>query len=232
MKILQREGKTTSAIIADFMREFELKLEDFKIDVIDEGSSGFLNLFGGKPAKIQFAIPDVIDYIKDYVSNLLKLMAIEYEDVEISLNGDIYFVTLKEVENAGHIIGKSAKLLDSLQYIINQMLNKKLKQKIRLKLDVNDYRERSNNILTKKIIKISELVKRNGKSATLEPMSSAHRRVVYKHIEKDKQLRTMTIGEGENKRIVIMPQKNNSSPVKKKRISPKPANEEQNNSIE
>jgi spoIIIJ-associated protein len=232
MKTIQREGKSTSIIIANFMKEFEYKLEDFKFDVIDEGSSGFLHLFGGKPAKIRFTVPDTADYLEDYVSHLLRLMAIEFEKVEVETKGDLFYVSIKEVEDAGFVIGKSAKLLDSLQYLVNQMINKKLRQKIRLKLDVNDYRERSDNQFMKRIGKVTEQVKKNGKSTTLEPLPASQRRMVHQIIEKEKQLRTMTIGEGSSKRIVIIPQNENPAPVKKKRPRKKPIKKELTNEKE
>ena len=43
MKIIEREGKTTSKVIESFMKEFNLTLDDFKFEVIEKGSSSFLN---------------------------------------------------------------------------------------------------------------------------------------------------------------------------------------------
>ena len=43
-------------------------------------------------------------------------------------------------------------------------------------------------------------------SETLEPMNPADRRLVHQYIEKQKELKTVTVGNGQNKRVVIMPQ--------------------------
>jgi len=47
-------GKSTSKIISDFMKKNGLELNDFKFEVVEEGSSGFMGLFGSKPTTIKF----------------------------------------------------------------------------------------------------------------------------------------------------------------------------------
>ncbi|HPM05282.1 MAG TPA: R3H domain-containing nucleic acid-binding protein, partial [Candidatus Cloacimonas sp.] len=44
---------------------------------------------------------------------------------------------------------------------------------------------------------------------TLDPMTAAERRLIHRHVERDKALRTLTIGEGEMKRIVVFSAKQN-----------------------
>ena len=41
MKIIEKQGKSTSKIISEFMAENNLPLDDFKFEVVEEGSTGF-----------------------------------------------------------------------------------------------------------------------------------------------------------------------------------------------
>jgi spoIIIJ-associated protein len=52
------------------------------------------------------------------------------EDIHLEVRGD------KE----GILIGKHGRTLDSLQFLINRMVNKRLKGSVRVILDINDYR--------------------------------------------------------------------------------------------
>ena len=204
MKTIEKQGKSTSRVISDFMKEYNLKLEDFKFEVVDEGKKGFLG-FGGKPTIIRFTMPDVTEKIKEFASELLSKINVEFKAIEIKVKDKIYNVNITSNGDPGFLIGKEAKMLDSMQHLLNQMINKHEKKQLKLKVDVDGYRNRRKDALLGKVKDIAEKVKTRGKSITMEPLHSANRRIVHKFVEKDKSLRTMTIGDGEYKRVVILP---------------------------
>jgi spoIIIJ-associated protein len=205
MRELVKEGKSTSAIINEFMKEFKLKLDDFKFEVIEEGSNGFLKLFGSKPTKIKFFLTDVSEKIKEFAEGILGRMNVEFNSIQVKQEDGRYNVHISGSKDPGFIIGKEGKLLDSLQHLLNQMINKAEKKKFKIRLDVDGYRKRREDALIEKVRSISDKVKQRGKSITMEPLHAANRRIVHQFIEKDKSLQTMTIGEGEIKRVVILP---------------------------
>ncbi len=143
-------------------------------------------------------------------------------NIDITYKDKSYFVDITGVDNAGFIIGKEAKLLDSIQHLLNQMINKQEKKQLRVKVDVDKYRERRKTALLEKVKNAAEKVKKRGKSITLEPLHAANRRIVHQFIERDKKVRTMTIGEGEFKRVVIFPASQN----KPNPDIPKPENQQ------
>ncbi len=222
MKEILREGKSTSKIIESFMAEFNLKLEEFKFDVVEEGSSGFLHLFGGKPTKVKFVVQDVSDQIVKYAKDIIGKLDVFYTEIKITNKEKTYFVDICGVKDPGFVIGKDARLLDSLQHLINQMINKHERKQIKLRIDVDGYRLRRRDALMEKVSSIGEKVKKRGRSITLEPLPAANRRIVHQLIEKDKELRTMTIGEGEYKRVVILPSNGNDDRQRRPRPNRKP----------
>ena len=241
-------GKSTSKIISEFMKEHTLELNDFKFEVVEEGSSGFLGLFGSKPTTIKFIYKeskahltktrvksapksdkkiqkkprkktsvkktasvsdskpeDIIKMTKDFAQGIITKMNITSGDVEVTQKDSTYYVTINNSKDAGFIIGKEAKLLDSFQHLLNQMVNKAEKKKIQIIIDVDGYRERRMKALLEKVDSLSKKVVETGRSYTLEPLASANRKVVHQHIEKNNKLRTRTIGDGSRKRVVILP---------------------------
>ncbi|MCK4653989.1 MAG: KH domain-containing protein [Candidatus Cloacimonetes bacterium] len=205
MREIIKEGKSTSAIISEFMNEFKLKLDDFKFEVIEQSSHKFLNLFSSKLTKIKFIMPDVSEKIKEFTDGILSKMNVEYSSVKVDFEENIYNVSVGGAKDPGFIIGKEAKLLDSLQHLLNQMINKSEKKKLKVHIDVDGYRQRRKDALIEKVRNIAEQVKRNSKSVTMEPLHAANRRIIHQFVEKDEYLNTMTIGEGDFKRVVILP---------------------------
>ena len=218
MKSIIKEGKSTQSIIADFMKEYNLTLQDFKFNVIEKGSSGFFNLFSNKPTKIEFIIPEPIDILKQTIEKFLSYIPVNYDMVFIEEKpNSTYYVNIVGVEDAGFMIGKAAQFIDSMQLLITQIINKKLKKTNHITLDIDGYRKKRKDALIGKVKAIIEAIRKKGKSITLEPMNAANRRIVHKYIEKEKDIKSVTVGEGAFKRIVLMPAKKNNRTRKPRR---------------
>lgn len=185
------------------MKEQNVSLGDFKFEVIDKGSAGFLYLFGAKPAKIKIFLPDTADAIIFFVENILKKTRASVSQIEIEHKNNVYNVTITGAEDPGFLIGKEARLLDSIEYLTNQMINKKEKRQVAVKIDVDNYRKRRETAFFEKLKSIADRVSKRGNSVTLEPLPKEKRKIVYRFIEKDNNLKTMTIGNGELKKVVI-----------------------------
>ena len=52
MKTLEMTGKTVSEALEKALKELKLTEDRVEYEVLEEGSKGFLNLIGTKPAKI------------------------------------------------------------------------------------------------------------------------------------------------------------------------------------
>ncbi|MDO9577266.1 MAG: RNA-binding cell elongation regulator Jag/EloR [Candidatus Cloacimonadales bacterium] len=222
MRTVIKEGKSTSAVISEFMKESNLKLDEFKFEVMEEGSKGLLGLFGAKPTKVKITLPDVTEKIKEFVEGILQRIDAKYTSITVNFKDHVYQVDIRS-EDPGFIIGKDAKMLDSLQHLLNQMINKQEKKQLKLKVDVDGYRQRRQDALLDKVKDISEKVKEHGRSITMEPLHAANRRLVHQYVEKDKNIRTMTIGDGEFKRVVILPANSTEViPAKKTTSRPRP----------
>ena len=71
----------------------------------------------------------------------------------------------------GILIGKHGQTLDSLQYLTNLVANKNSAERIRIMIDIEDYRERRAHTLTRLALRLAERVKRSGEKVVLEPMN-------------------------------------------------------------
>jgi spoIIIJ-associated protein len=110
-------------------------------------------------------------------------------------------------DKEGILIGKHGRTLESLQFLINRMVNKRLKEPVRVILDINDYRKRKAENLKGMAIRIGEKAKTKGHILTIGPFNAHDRRIIHLALKEDPLLRTESFGEGEMKRIKIIPTK-------------------------
>ena len=207
MKTIVREGKSTEEIVKQFMKEFSLKdKESLKYEILEEGSKGFL-FFGKKPTVLKFTIAETSESLKDFVEKFLEKIGVKVKDIKITTTDKAINVVIVEPDNPGFLIGKDARFLDSFQHILNRRNIGNAEKRIPIILDVDDYRERRTQGILRKANFIISKVKKREKSFAMEAMNSQDRKLVHQFIEKDKDLRTLTVGKGEMKKIVIFPAK-------------------------
>jgi spoIIIJ-associated protein len=110
-------------------------------------------------------------------------------------------------DKEGILIGKHGQTLESLEFLINRMVNKRLKEPVRVFLDINDYRKRKAENLKRMAIRIGEKAKTKGRILTIGPFNAHDRRIIHLALKEDPLLQTESFGEGEMKRIKIIPTK-------------------------
>ena len=105
----------------------------------------------------------------------------------------------------GLIIGKKGQNLDAIQYIVNKAAHHSSIDSKKIVIDAEEYRKRREESLVETAIKIAEKVKKTKKPATLGPMNPHDRRVIHLAIQEEKTLTTKSRGEGEFRKVVILP---------------------------
>lgn len=106
-------------------------------------------------------------------------------------------------DDTGRLIGKSGGTVESLQTLIRGFVVRKFQENVRILIDVEGYRSRRFSQVRSKALKAAEQVKKEGKRIALDPMNSSERRSVHMLFEKDKEVQTISEGEGSSRHIVL-----------------------------
>jgi spoIIIJ-associated protein len=217
------EGKTTEEAQAKACEELGLSEDQMETEVISYGSTGIFGLVGVKKAKIRVAVPEssapspappepagesepkvaaaakeVLETILSYIAEGTTVTArANPEEITLEVNGD----------NAALLIGKHGKTLDALQYIVQRIVQKQEDTRIRVTVDVEGYRNRRKDSLSRLAVRLGNKVKQSGKPATIKPMNAYDRRIVHLTLKKDPKLRTQSKGSGSFRKVVIYPYK-------------------------
>ena len=103
----------------------------------------------------------------------------------------------------GLLIGKRGQTLDSIQYLISLVVNKKSDSYVRVRVDTENYRERRKATLENLAKNIAFKVKRSRHSVVLEPMNPYERRIIHSALQGDKYVETHSEGDEPYRKIVV-----------------------------
>jgi spoIIIJ-associated protein len=227
MKQVIIKGNNLNSIISSFRKEHKIKDWELQYEVLSEASKGLFGLFGKKQAEVRFNLLNTEERIKLFLQQLLSHMEIRFEEIKTQTDQKTVYVTINNSSDAGFLIGKNGNMLEQLQYLVNRVFEN-VRDLERIYIDTEDYRLRQEQAFLRNFVPFVDKVKSSGKSATLEPMPPSERRIIHKYVEGEPTLKTLTIGEGDNKRVVIMPagQKEPDQPRQRSNQTPQQRAEE------
>jgi spoIIIJ-associated protein len=103
----------------------------------------------------------------------------------------------------GLLIGRKGETLNAVQFILGLIVNRSAKERIRVVLDVEDYRLRKEESLRNMAVNLSDKVKRTRRSVIMRPMSPHERRVIHTALQNDPEIVTFSQGEEPHRKVVI-----------------------------
>ena len=202
MEEIRKSAKTVDDAIAAALAELGVAREEVDITVIDEGSKGFLGMFGSKDAVVLAKKnfnpeKEAETFLKEVFLSMGLIVKIKTEQKDkhlyIDLTGD----------DMGILIGKRGQTLDALQYLVNLVVNKKSPYYISVMLDTENYRARREETLKHLAKNIAHKVKRNRKPVSLEPMNPYERRIIHSALQSDPYVTTHSEGEEPYRKVVV-----------------------------
>jgi spoIIIJ-associated protein len=110
-------------------------------------------------------------------------------------------------DDLGMLIGRRGETLASLQYVINLMLQRRMHSRVMVGIDVGGYRRRREESLRNLALRLADRVKATGQSITMEPMPPNERRIVHITLQDSPNVLTVSIGEGEGRKVAITPRR-------------------------
>ena len=203
MEFTKFSGKSIEAALEEAAAAFQVSSDDLEYEILDQGNVGFLG-FGSKPAMIQarkkFTLTgSAEDFLKDVFRTMNMEVELEtvYNEEEKTMDIDL------KGDDMGILIGKRGQTLDSLQYLTSLVVNKYTEEYVRVKLDIENYRERRKETLETLARNIAYKVRRTRRPVSLEPMNPYERRIIHSSLQDDKYVVTRSEGEEPYRHIVI-----------------------------
>jgi spoIIIJ-associated protein len=247
MKAVEIDGKTIDEAIEKACSDFGVSRDKLHIEIISEGTSGFLGLLGSKKAKIKASLMSLdmtidtppgpsktitkgkkheesvasasLDQAADKSGEPVALRARTILEGILAGMGIHTPVSVEETEDSillniqgdggGLLIGRRGQNLDAIQYIVNKAANRSANGRKMIIIDTEAYRKRREESLISLAEKLGEKVKKTKKAITVSHMNAHDRRIIHMALQNDESLTTKSRGEGEYRKILIIPSKRN-----------------------
>lgn len=108
-------------------------------------------------------------------------------------------------EDLGILIGRRAETLAALQYLVRLMVNHRVHHWVNLVVDVEGYKARREEQLVRLAERMAERAASTGRAVALEAMPPRERRIVHITLRNHPQVTTQSVGEGEQRKVTIIP---------------------------
>ena len=232
--------RTTLEIIAPSVEEalargleqLGVPREMVDVDVLDEGTRGFLGL-GSRQVRVRLSLKSadekpapvptpqadaaaastggdsLLAYAERVTSEMLGHMKVaakvsaRYAATPDS-DGDVPMLVDIHGDDLSVLIGRRAETLNALQYLLALIISKEATHWIQVIVDVEGYRARRERQLRQLARRMADQVVRTGKRQMLEPMSAAERRIVHLELRDHAEVKTESVGDEPNRKVSIL----------------------------
>ena len=103
------------------------------------------------------------------------------------------------------LIGERGNNLAALEYLLKRLVRKQNGFEVKFTLDINDYRMKRLEDIKQDVKNASRHVRVHRREMALRPMSAFERRIVHLLLAEYPDITTESVGQGDERRVVIKP---------------------------
>jgi spoIIIJ-associated protein len=151
---------------------------------------------------VENASREDIEVTVDVLQHILRHMNI-HAAVQVRLDSPLTVNIHGMNENLGLLIGRRGETLAALQLLVNLIVSHRTKHRLRIVVDAENYRQRREENLRSLALRVAQQVRSYRRSIALEAMPPYERRIVHIALSDSKDISTESIGEGDERRVVI-----------------------------
>lgn len=145
--------------------------------------------------------------IKDVIESFIKALGVSFEEVVIDTTEGKTPTFILKTKEAPLLIGTRGVHFQALSSLIKRIIETRAQQKgvvePKFFIDVNDYRAGITKQLLTKATILAERARSLKADIEMEPMTAYDRLVVHEHLSHVPHIKTESIGDGKQRRIMI-----------------------------
>lgn len=228
-KSIVAQGKTTTEAISNGLKELNVSRDRVNIKVLEEEKRSFFSILSPRVVKVELTLKEdeekkifssrhqfkprefniseeeimkiqqkVVKFLDEFMksfNNLTYSIIIDNEKafINVQIDGD----------DARVLIGHRGEILNALQVILNSLTNQESHERVKVILNVSNYKEKREQSLIELSDKIARTVVKTGKTITLEPMLAYERKIIHTRLQSNNRVSTYSVGEEPYRKVVI-----------------------------
>jgi predicted RNA-binding protein Jag len=148
--------------------------------------------------------------IEKSVEKILKLMDFNAEcsireQLDAQTNKTIFICSITTKTDSRFLIGQHGSNLYALEHILRSILYKN-GYTDRMNIDINGYKADKDRVVKNIAKDAANQAAQEKKPIILRPMNAYERRIVHMTVANDDRVETESVGEGEDRKVIIKPQ--------------------------
>jgi spoIIIJ-associated protein len=147
---------------------------------------------------------DQQEEVKKITEDLLSRMEVA-GDVNVVVDETGAYRVHIETEETGLLIGHHGRTLESFQIMLSLIVAKAIGNRVRVYVNVGDYREKREETLMHMAQQAAERVLASGRPVELTNLSPAERRVIHLTLSGDERVETESVGEEPTRMLIVKP---------------------------
>ncbi|HEY7667467.1 MAG TPA: RNA-binding cell elongation regulator Jag/EloR [Actinomycetota bacterium] len=211
----EKQAPSVEEAVEAALEELGVTEQEAQIEIVQEPKSGLLGI-GGQPAIVRVRrrarapeasmdeLEDQADAAADFLEELLGLMGLDAV-AEPNVQGGHMYVDIEgdDEDDLALLIGRHGQTLEAVQELTRLVVGRRLDERIRVIVDVEDYRKRREQRLESRARDLAQKVLRSGREEELEPMNPYERKLVHDAVAEISGVETVSRGEEPNRFVVI-----------------------------
>ncbi len=208
-------GSTVEEAVEAALADLGVSEQEVRVEVVQEPKAGFLGV-GAQEAIVKVrlasggqdldmdALEEQADTAADFVDELLAKMGIDATAEPILVNDHMYVdIVGDDEDDMALLIGRHGATLDAIQELTRMVVGRRLDERCRIMVDVEDYRKRREDRLVERAQQVARKVLETGSDEVLDPMNPYERKLVHDAVAELGGLETSSQGEEPNRSVVI-----------------------------
>jgi spoIIIJ-associated protein len=233
-------GKNIEKAILKACQQLDIKEENLNYEVVSRGSTGIFGLVGVKKAQIKVKIqekqddshvdpssaeqaggqptsisatdPEMSPAALAGLKALEKITAAITAGTSIKTSNDGKKIAYNiEGGKTGVLIGKRGQTLEAMQYLVEKVVNRNSRKRVRVSIDAGGYLAKKRKNLENLAERTAQKAKKNGKPATIGQLNAHDRRIIHLALKRDDEVVTKSVGNGFLRKLVVMPKNRSRS---------------------
>jgi len=201
---LEVTAENLDTAVENALSQLKCTRAEADVEVLQVASPGFLGLFGKRQARVRVMLHDRGAIARQFTDGLLRLSGLEAEIEVVASPKQIQLLLSSDASSL--LIGRHGQMLDAMQGLVGTMTDRQTTDRTPIVLDVDGYRARRHEFLTRLADKLSRKVRETGKPATTPPLALGERRILYERFKQEVDLEAISRNhEGDRKVMVLKP---------------------------
>lgn len=209
----EKQAPSVEEAVEAALHELGISEQEARIEVLQEPRPGVLGIGSHEAVvRVRAVAPDVeledleeqADTAADFLDELMGYMGISAVAEPNPYRGHMYVDVVGEDEDdMALLIGRHGQTLDAIQELTRMVVGRRLDERVRLIVDVEDYRKRREARLEERGREAAERVLLTGTEEILEPMNPFERKIVHDAVATIEGVESSSRGEDPERAVVI-----------------------------